>query len=203
MLLINRILDWLQLNGIELLATLTGLAYIFYSIKQKLVTWFFGLVTSALYIFVFYQAKIYADMALQFYYVGVSILGWWSWTRGKQMGSGEQIQVRRLTIGQIVTSIILSIVIYLVIYFVLASYTDSPIPLLDAFTTALSIVATWMLARKFIEHWIIWIVVDGVSIGLYLYRELYITVILFVVYTIAAVAGCHAWKRDMQKGRNA
>jgi len=90
-----------------------------------------------------------------------------------------------------------AIAMFFLYYFVLANYTDSPLPKADSFTTALSIVATWMLARKMIENWILWVIVDGVSAGLYFYKELYPTAILFVIYTIMAVVGYWQWRKSI------
>ena len=92
--------------------------------------------------------------------------------------------------------LLVSIVIFILIAFILKRYTDSDIILLDSFTTSLSIVATWMLARKIMEHWIIWIVVDSVSAALYIYKGLYPTVILFAIYTVLAILGYIEWKKQ-------
>jgi nicotinamide mononucleotide transporter len=91
-----------------------------------------------------------------------------------------------------------SAVLFGIIAFILINFTDSEIPYWDAFTTAGSFVATWMLARKIIEHWLIWIIVDSVSLGLYIYKGLYATVILFAVYTLLAVMGYIEWKKELK-----
>ena len=93
---------------------------------------------------------------------------------------------------------VITILAFAVIGFILDRYTDSPVPYWDAFTTALSFTATWMLARKIIEHWILWVIVDVVSMGLYLYRGLYPTLLLFAIYTIMAVLGYIQWKKTLQ-----
>ncbi|HSH52142.1 MAG TPA: nicotinamide riboside transporter PnuC, partial [Bacteroidales bacterium] len=90
-------------------------------------------------------------------------------------------------------------VLFGIIAFILVNFTDSEIPYWDAFTTAGSFVATWMLARKIIEHWLIWIIVDAVSLGLYIYKGLYATVILFAVYTLLAIIGYIEWKKELKK----
>ena len=154
-----------------------------------------GMISALLYIFVFYHSKFYADMGLNGYYFIISIYGWWFWARGSR-GKGEDLPVTR--IGWVLASVlfVITVVVFLAIGIILRKFTDSPIPYWDAFTTAASITATWMLARKILEHWILWIIIDAVSMGLYLYRGLYPTLFLFAVYTTMAVIGFIQWKRS-------
>lgn len=199
----NLFAEWLIRHWVEISGTVLGIAYVFLSIKQNILTWLFGLLTSVLYIYVFFVSKFYADMALQIYYVWVSIYGWYLWTKGKETKHGQStLPVSRLSRKLTFLLVSISIVLWIGIFFILKNYTDSPIPIGDAFTTALSIVATWMLARKIIEHWLIWVVVDFVSLLLYIYKGLYPTSIMFVVYTIAAIWGYTEWKKDLVKAQN-
>lgn len=135
-------------------------------------------------------------MSLQFYYLAVSVFGWISWRSGKQQ-SGKELSVKKTNKLQALVLSMITFVVFLMYYFVLTHYTDSPLPLADSFTTALSITATWMLARKLIEHWILWIIVDGLSAGLYLYKGLYPTAILFVIYAVMAIVGWYQWKKNI------
>lgn len=195
----NNWLQWLMLNWVEIAGAVLGIAYVFLSVKQNILTWAMGLATSMLYIYVFFVAKFYADMALQFYYVWVSIYGWFLWSRGKASGSKhKKLPVSRMSDQMALLLGAVSVFLWSIIYVVLKYYTDSPVPFGDAFTTALSIVATWMLAKKIIEHWLVWIVVDVVSIGLYIYKGLLPTTILFVVYTLVAIWGFVEWRKDLR-----
>lgn len=135
-------------------------------------------------------------MSLQFYYLAVSVFGWISWRSGKQQ-SGKELPVKRTKKTQAVVMLLITAIVFFLYYFVLTHYTDSPLPMADSFTTALSITATWMLARKLIEHWILWVIVDAVSAGLYLYKGLYPTTILFVIYTIMAMVGWWQWRKSL------
>lgn len=191
-------LGWLFDNYIEVLATLTGIIYLVYSVRGKVLLWFFGIITSALYIYVFFKAKIYADMSINIYYVAISIYGWLHWIRGKQ-NNQEELPVTRINHQQIVYLSIVTLALFVFIAFVLEKFTDSDIAILDAITTSVSITATWMLARKILEHWILWIIVDALSIGLYMYKGLYPTVVLFVFYTTLALLGYIEWKRKWKK----
>lgn len=192
------VIAYLQANWIELAGSVLSIIYLYLSIKQRVSLWIFGFLCSLLYAIVFFQSKFYADMSLQFYYLGVSVLGWISWKAGKPENRKE-LPVKRTTPLSGAIILVIALVLYFLYYFILSEYTDSPLPKADAFTTALSIVATWMLARKMIEHWWLWIIVDSVSAGLYFYRALYPTAILFVIYTIMAIIGYLQWKKSLSK----
>lgn len=191
--------EWLSANYIELLGAILGVAYIIFSIRQNILTWPTGLATSILYIIIFFQAKFYADMSLQLYYVFISIYGWILWMRGSPENNNDKIKVTRITPRIILLGSIASVVIFIPIYLTLKNYTDSSVPIMDSATTALSIVATYFLARKILEHWLMWIVIDLVSAGLYIYKSLWPTTILFLVYTFMAFIGYFEWRKDLKQ----
>ncbi|MGE5426408.1 MAG: nicotinamide riboside transporter PnuC [Methylococcaceae bacterium] len=195
------IIRWLSGNYIELLGAILGFIYIFLSIRQNIWTWPVGLLTSALYVWVFLCSRLYADMSLQIYYVAVSIYGWYEWLKGKSSGSGEQLTISRLSHKLAIVLTMISVLLVILMWVVLKNYTDSPVPFADSLATSLSIVATWMLARKILEHWLVWIFVDAFSIGLFWYKGLYPTVILFVVYTVMAFAGYVEWRKAYRAER--
>jgi nicotinamide mononucleotide transporter len=189
------IFKWLLDHYVEVCGTLTGFLYLGFSIRQHYLTWPAGLLNALFYVAVFFSSKIYADMTLQFYYVAISIYGWWSWHNTS--ASGHSLEVSRTCIDLWLKLVTVFILLFAVISYILVRYTDSTVPYWDAVTTALSIVATWMLARKKIEHWLVWVLVDAVSIGLFIVKELYPTTLLFVVYTILAVYGYFEWKKEL------
>lgn len=191
------IIRWLSGNYIELLGAILGIAYIFFSIRQSILTWPVGLLTSILYVWVFFVSKLYADMGLQMYYVVISIYGWYEWVRGNQADHSEPVKVSRLTLKLGLILSLVSFLVFLLIWAILTNYTDSQVPIADALATSLSIVATWMLARKILEHWLIWIFVDAFCIGLFWYKDLLPTVILFAVYTVMAYIGFIEWKKEL------
>lgn len=196
--MLHSITEWLLSNRIELLGAILGILYVVFSIRQNIFTWPTGLLTSALYIIVFYKSALYASMGLQVYYVFISIYGWYFWLKGKTTKNKSQTQVQNVKKPLIIKIVAVTILIYGFILFILFNFSDSDVPMLDSLTTTFSITATWMLARKYIEHWIIWIFVDIVSAGLYVYKNLWPTVILFMVYTIMAFIGYNEWKKDLQ-----
>lgn len=195
--MIELIGGWLLGNAIELLGAILGILYIFFSIRQNILTWPTGLLTSILYVVVFFQAKLYADMGLQVYYVFISVYGWYFWLKGKKPKESGQVPVRRTNRKLRWILYLASVVLYVIILYILKNFTDSDVPFMDTLTTALSIVATWMLAKKYIGHWLIWIFVDALSAGLYVYKGLWPTVILFVIYTTMAVLGYIEWKKEL------
>lgn len=196
---------------LEYFGVLTGLLYLFLEIKQHRAMWIIGFITSLVYVFVFFSSKIYADMGLNLYYVGISIYGFWQWTRSRRKGSkadasaeerrpettdsSAPILYRSLTLPLAAGIGLALAAIFYGLYFILSRYTDSPIPVGDAFTTAVGIVATWMLARRIIEHWIFWIVVNFVSAYLYYVRGLYPTLFLYLCYAVLAAVGLYNWKK--------
>jgi nicotinamide mononucleotide transporter len=186
----------------EVCGTISGLAYLYFSIRQSIWTWPLGLLSSALYVYVFFVSKFYADMGLQFYYVIISIYGWYAWLHGNgNTNQDGELKVSRTSVILWVKLFIVNLLLYLGIAYILLHFTDSPVPYWDSFTTALSIVATWMLARKKLEHWLLWVIIDSVSLGLYIYKGLYATVILFFVYTVMAGVGFRAWRKDLINNR--
>ncbi len=162
--------------------------------------WIVGLLTSLTYVFVFFFAKIYADMGLNIYYVAISIYGWREWAKGNDLAQTEtsndsSIVYRHTTLPLLVRIVAVIVALQLLLYAILRYLTDSPIPIGDAFTTAVGIVATWMLARRIIEHWLFWVVVNFVSVYLYYLRELYPTMLLYTAYGLLALIGYYTWKK--------
>ena len=196
--MIQSLTEWLLSNKIELLGAILGILYIVFSIRQNILTWPTGLITSLLYIVVFFKSGLYATMGLQVYYVFISIYGWYFWLKGKNTDNKSQLPVQLVKRKLWIKIAAISILIYAIIFFILIKYSDSEVPYLDSLTTSLSIVATWMLAKKYIEQWIIWIFVDLVSSGLYIYKNLWPTVVLFIIYTIMAFLGYIEWKKDLK-----
>ena len=196
--MIHSLSEWLLSNKIELLGAILGILYIVFSIRQNILTWPTGLLTSLLYIVVFFKSGVYAAMGLQVYYVFISIYGWYFWLKGKKTDNKSQLPVQTVNKKLWVKIGLFSILIYAAISFMLIKYSDSEVPYLDSLTTSLSIVATWMLAKKYIEQWIIWIFADLISSGLYIYKNLWPTVVLFIIFTIMAILGYIEWKKDLK-----
>jgi nicotinamide mononucleotide transporter len=194
-------LNYIIENWIELLGATISFIYIYFSIRQKIGLWILGFLSSALYVVVFFQSKLYADMTLQFYYLGVSIYGWIHW-RKQVNEEGVGLKIQLLKKSQILRLASGTLFIFVSYYWVLIRYTDSQVPVGDSFITALSIVGTWMLAKKLLENWLIWIVANGLSIVLFLYKGLYPTVLLSMVYTVMSVIGYWEWRKKSSINSN-
>lgn len=187
---------WLEYFGV-----FTGLLYLGLEIIQHRAMWIIGFITSFVYIFVFFFSKFYADMSLNVYYVCMSIYGFWQWRKGNVTTEkvSNTIVYRRWNTKLILGIIVVGVLFYGILYFILLRYTDSPVKAGDAFTTALSIIATWMLARRILEHWWLWVIINGVSASLYCQRALYPTCFLFICYGILAIIGWRNWKKKGQQ----
>lgn len=199
-------LEYIKNNWLEWFGVLTGLLYIFLEIRQRASMWVIGFISSFVFVVVFFKSKLYADMVLNVYYVLVSVYGFWLWKRDNDeesvAGYEGDITYQNLTLWLGSLLFLISGALYLGIAGVLLHFTDSPVPYGDAFPTALSLTATWMLARKYLEQWLVWIVVNLFSIGLFAYRGLYPTAFLFVVYGVLSVVGYLKWKANYKPVTN-
>lgn len=193
---------------LEYFGVISGLLYLLLEIRQHKAMWVVGFLTSLAYVFVFFMAKVYADMGLSVYYVGISVYGFIKWNRKgsylpEETTNGKEVIVYRHITARLLMGVTGATVgIFGVIWYVLSRYTDSPIPVGDAFTTAVGIVATWMLAKCIIEHWAYWVVANLVSVYLYYLRGLYPTMFLYLCYAILAVVGFCIWKRKGVKAND-
>ena len=192
---------WLWENIVEVLGAIAGLIYLYFSLKQIIYLWPLGILTSLLYLVVFYNARLYADMSLQIYYFFISIYGWYFWLKGgiKTDSGREKLKISTLSLKMWLILVFAIFILTLISGYILSNFTNSSLPWWDAFTTSASIVATWMLARKILENWLFWIVIDIISLLMYIYKGLYPTVILFLVYSFMAFAGYLQWKKDLKK----
>jgi nicotinamide mononucleotide transporter len=190
---------WLADNYIEIMGVVTSLVYLYFSVKQRIWLWPFGILSSGLFVYIFYHTKFYAGMSLQAYYLVISTYGWYHWTHGVKEGDSPQIPVIRLTHRTGLLSAVFFIVLFIAAALILDGFTNSDVPWGDSFTTAGSIIATWMLARKILEHWLLWVIIDGVAVTLYLYKGMYPTVLLYLVYTVIAIVGFYQWRKSLIK----
>ncbi len=192
-------LNWLIINYIEVTGAILGLIYVILSIRQNISLWFVGILTSAFYIVVFLNSKLYANMALQFYYLIMSIYGWYIWKRAASNSNelNNNMPVSTVSNSIILWCSIIGVTLSIILWKILQIFTDSPFPILDSVTSSLSIIATWMITRKYLENWLLWIVADIISVGLYFYMKLFPTTLLFFIYTIMAVLGFMEWRKSL------
>lgn len=187
------------MNYLEIAGTVVGLAYIWLEYKADIWLWLASIIMPAIYIFVYYGSGFYADMAINIYYLVASLYGWFMW-RKKGQGSEER-PITRIPKKYLLPVIAVAAASFALIAVILIEFTDSTVPYGDSFTTALSIVGLWMLARKYVEQWLVWIAVDAVCAVLYIYKGLYPTGALYALYTVIAVAGYFKWLKMMKYER--
>ena len=183
------------IDPLEFVGLIIGLLYLYLEYKANIWLWPVGVIMPLVYIVIFYHSKFYADMGIYIYYFFVSIYGWYIWS--KSLKQTDEIMISHLPRRYLVKLATIFLITFAVIAYVLIRFTDSPVPYGDSFTTSLSILAMWMLAHKYIEQWLLWIVVNIVSTGLYFWKGLDTTAVLFIVYSIIPVFGYFKWKKMM------
>lgn len=192
------------MNYLEIAGVAIGLLYLYLEYHANVWLWIVGVIMPAIYIFVYYDAGLYADMWISVYYILASVYGLIVWIRKhsasgqtpqgvaeKESAQGIKSMPRRyyLWIGLIIMALTLGIGM------ALSRLTDSTVPWADGFTTALSIVAMWMLAKKYTQQWLMWIAADLASSALYIYKDLWLTSGLYLLYAIIAYFGYKRWKK--------
>ena len=190
--------NWLVANWLEIFGVITSLGYLYLEIKQKPQMWILGFISSFVYVFVFFRAKIYADMSLYVYYVIISVYGFILWQKDKPSekdDSIDKISYSNLSWKLGVILLLITVLICFLIVYVSKNYTKFFISYEDSLITTLSIMATWMLAKKIIQHWFVWIFVNFFSVYFFCTKELYPTAILFAVYGSLSVVGYLNWKK--------
>ena len=185
----------MTLDPLEGAAVLFGIVSVYLSVRENIWSWPTAIVNVTLYIFVFFRARLYADMALQFVYIGISVYGWYEWLHGGR-GKGE-LAVSRGTRRLAAVLAGIGIVAAALLGTLLARYTNAALPYLDATTTTTSLIAQWMMARKILENWIVWVAVDVVYIGMFLYKSLVLTAGLYAVFLVLSLMGYFQWKRTL------
>lgn len=187
------------MNAIEIIGACIGLLYLYLEYKANVWLWPVGILMSLFYVVIFFHGKFYADAAVYLYYIGANVYGLAAWLRSSrsQQDSSVSSPIIHTPKRQILPLVLVSVVLWLVIFLILHNFTDSPVPWGDAFTTSLGIVAMWMLAQKQVEQWLLWVVVNAVSLCLYVWKGLYPTAVLFAFYTAVAVLGYFRWKKEM------
>ena len=193
----SQILNYIVTNWMDVLGTVLGLVYLLLEFRTSIWMWIVGSVMPLIYIVVLYQAGIYADCAMEVYYFLAGIYGFAYWLMGKQR-DGKAVEISRTPRSLWPWLAAITLALWALIAFVLLRFTDSRVPMVDALTTALSIVGMWMLSRKYIEQWGIWFVVDAISAGLYIYKGVYGRSLLYAIYTLMALYGWWTWHRKMK-----
>jgi nicotinamide mononucleotide transporter len=225
--------DWIAENIVEIFGAVAGIAYVILEIRRNIMLWPLGIITSAVYIYVFGREGFYANMGLQVYYLVISVYGWYAWraTRARENSEARRASgivgpgapqntrppknpaendvtpkdvgtdVRRIEKTTALWCAIAAALLWAVLWFILDRATDSTVPVWDGLISSLSVVATWMLTRKYLEQWYVWIFANAIAVAVYLASGLYPTAVLFMVYFVMAIFGVREWARDKAIGR--
>ena len=185
----------LQAAGIVL-----GLIYLWLEYKANIWVWVVGSIMPLVHGTLYLTKGIYADAAMQLYYVLAGIYGLVVWLRKPSAKSEDKHEgkIRHTPIGWILPLAATYAVMHAVLYFLLSEFTDSTVPFFDSMSTAMCMVAMWMLSRKLVEQWLVWLVVDMISVGLYFYKGIPGTASLYTLYCILAIAGYMRWRRQVK-----
>ena len=196
-IVLEEVIRWIALNYVEVIGSLLGIVYVILATKQSIWCWYAGFINVSIYIFVFLEARLYGDMALQMFYLIMSFYGWYNWKYAK---TNKNSKLAITNINRKVFIYLLAITIILSIGFgYILTFTNTDVPHWDGVTTALGLIGTWMTAKKYIENWLVWIVANILCVGIYYYKGLYPTVGFYTIITILAVIGYYQWKKVQLK----
>ncbi|HEX5076145.1 MAG TPA: nicotinamide riboside transporter PnuC [Gemmatimonadaceae bacterium] len=179
----------------EVLAVITGIISVYLSTRENIWSWPTALVNVALYFVVFYETKLYADMGLQAVYFALSLYGWYEWLYGGENRTALHVSRTPRSLG--VRLAVIGIACAAMLGTLLARFTDAALPYIDSATTSTSLVAQWMMTRKILENWAVWVAVDVVYIAMFIFKRLYLTAGLYAVFLVLAVMGYVQWKRSL------
>jgi len=190
-----------QTGMLEWCGVFTGILCVWLAAKNNIFNWPIAIVSVLIYIFIFYESKLYADMGLQFYFLVMNIYGWYFWYQ-HQNAEETGSSMSSITKKEIILSIAGIIVFTWLLGFLLHQHTDAAFPFIDSFCTACSLIAQIFLARKVLENWLIWIFVDIIYIGIYISKGLYATAFMYALYIYIATVGYLAWRKIYREQEN-
>ena len=179
----------------EVIAVVLAVTYLVLAIRQNIWCWAAAAISTLIYLFIMFEARLYMESVLQLFYLAMAAYGWYQWRRSGK--PDDKLQVSTWPVRAHVFAIATVLILVFVSGHLLTEYSDAALPHLDSLTTWGAIIATYMVARKILENWIYWFIIDAVSVGLYLNRGLFLTALLFVVYLVLIVIGYRSWRESM------
>jgi nicotinamide mononucleotide transporter len=184
----------------EAFGFITGAACVALLVRQNIWNWPLGITNNLIFVVLFYRTGLYADVGLQGFYIAIAIFGWWSWLHGGKNHDALKVgRVAPATGGLLLLAVA---AMTAALTWLLRRYTNSTVPVLDSLITAISLVAQFMMTRKWIENWWVWIVANCISVGLLIYKGLYVTSALYLVYQVLCVMGLIEWRRALKAQEN-
>jgi nicotinamide mononucleotide transporter len=181
------------MSPIEILGFITGAICVWLLVKENIWNWPIGIANNIFYIVVFWRSSLYGDAGLQFVYIAISIYGWWNWLQGGNQHS--QLTVTRAGLRGLRIYAAITLAATGLLYVLLHRYTNSNVPFSDALTTSMSLTAQYMMTRKVVENWWLWITADAIYILLYCYKGLYLTAVLYAIFLGMCIVGLREWEK--------
>ncbi|MFC1776432.1 nicotinamide riboside transporter PnuC [Pseudomonadota bacterium] len=189
-----------SMSLLEVVAVVFAMAYLLLAVRENVLCWLFAFLSTAIYTVLFWDVSLLMESALNVYYMAMAVYGWYQWTRGGTNGGDEPhaLAIRSMS-GQQHALVITAIAILCVVSgYLLSEHSSAAWPYVDSFTTWASVITTYLVARKYLQNWLYWIVIDTVSIPLYIDRGLNLTALLFVAYVVIAVIGYFKWRQHLR-----
>jgi len=186
-------LAWQQTSGWEMIAVIFAIIYLLLAIRESIWCWPAALISTSIYVFLFFDVNLYMESGLQIFYIAMAIYGWIIWRHHSDSREDLHISVWTMKQHFLAATLIVSLVVISAL--TLENNTNAAYPWLDSFTTWGAVITTWMVARKVLENWIYWLFIDSVSIYLYIQRDLYLTALLFAIYIVLCFLGFHQWHK--------
>ena len=187
---------WQLTSGWEIIAVVFAIAYVLLAIKESIWCWPAALISTLIYVFLFFDVNLYMDSALQIFYIIMAVYGWLLWRHHDK--TQDDLQISRWSLQSHLQALAVVAILVVASGYMLQQNTDAAYPWLDSFTTWGAVVATWMVAKKILENWLYWLIIDGVGIYLYIQRDLYLTALLFIFYVILCFIGYYQWQKNYQ-----
>ena len=192
-------ITFLAEHGLDIFTTVLGLIYIWLEYRAHVALWVIGIIMPALDIILYWQHGLYGDAGMACYYTLAALYGLYVWKFRKSKNLKQELPISHMPRRQYLPATVGFFVAWGVVYYILITWTNSTVPVLDSFTNALSFVGLWALARKYLEQWLFWIVVDVVCCVLYIQKGIPFKAGLYGLYVLIAIAGYYKWKKMMSK----
>lgn len=185
---------WVSTSHIEIVAVIFGLIYIILAAKENIWCWPAAFIGTGTSIYLFWDGSLYMESALNVYYLLMAVVGWWQWQYGSNTNS--VLSIRSLRLNEHLIFLCAIAVLTAISGYLLSNNTDAALPYLDSFTTWSAVITTWMVARKILQNWLYWIVINSASIYLFLDRGYVLYAVLFGLYIVIAVFGYAQWRKN-------
>ena len=191
-------MDFLSEYWLDILTTVLGLIYIWLEYRASIALWFVGVIMPALDVWLYWSHGLYGDAGMAVYYTLAAVYGFYIWKFKKTRKQKQSLPIIHLPRRQYLPATLFFLFAWGATYYILVTWTNSTVPLLDSFTNALSFVGMWALARKYLEQWFFWIVVDAVCCFLYVQKGIPFKAGLYGLYVVIAIAGYYKWKQQLK-----